>query len=67
MKSDNDEEIFWRYIKDSGKNCDNINNVRLKYNKIYNNDVIEKIDTTYSKYYTLIWMIKCHLVNRIKY
>lgn len=55
MKSDNDEEIFWRYIKDSGKNCDNINNVRLKYNKIYNNDVIEKIDTTYSKYYTLIW------------
>ena len=53
--NNNNEEIFWNYIKESGKNCDNINEIRKKYKKKYNKEVINDIDNIFNKYYSLIW------------
>ena len=54
MNNDN-EELFWEFIKKSGKECDNINKVRSEYKQIYSNDVIKSIDSIFNKYYSLIW------------
>jgi spermidine synthase len=54
MNNDN-EELFWEFIKKSGKECDNINKVRTEYKQNYSNDVIKSIDSIFNKYYSLIW------------
>ena len=54
MNNDN-EELFWEFIKKSGKECDNINKVRKEYKQIYSYDVIRNIDSIFNKYYSLIW------------
>lgn len=53
--NDNIDELFWKMIKDSGKNCDNINIIRKKYKKQYGSDVISSIDSLFNKYYSMIW------------
>ena len=54
MNSDN-EELFWEFIKKSGKECNDINKVRKEYKKIYSYEVIQQIDSIFNKYYSLIW------------
>jgi len=52
---DNIENIFWEIVKKSGKDCNNINKIREDYKKIYNYEVIRKIDGIFNKYYSLVW------------
>ena len=47
--------LFWQYIKDSGKNCDHINKVRKDYKKRYGLEKVKEIDTMFNKYYSMIW------------
>ena len=54
MNTDN-EDLFWEFIKKSGKECNDINEVRKEYKKIYSYDVIQQIDSIFNKYYSLIW------------
>jgi len=51
----NTDDIFWKYIKESGKNCDKINEVRKKYKKKYGPEKIKLIDELFNKYYSMIW------------
>jgi spermidine synthase len=49
------EDFFWEIIKQSGKNCDNINNLRNKMKK-KSYSKIKELDSIFNKYYTLIWI-----------
>ena len=51
----NIEILFWNMVKESGKNCDNINNIRKQYKKKYDQTTIQSIDSMFNKYYTMIW------------
>ena len=49
------EDFFWEIIKQSGKNCDNINILRNKMKKI-DSSKVKELDSIFNKYYTLIWI-----------
>ena len=51
---DSTEKLFWKIIKLSGKNCNNINIIRHKIKKQYPNK-IKELDSIFNKYHTLIW------------
>lgn len=48
------EKEFWKIIKKSGNNCDNINYLRHKIKKT-NPELIDNLDNIFSKYHSLIW------------
>jgi spermidine synthase len=52
---DNIEKIFWNIVKDSGKDCVNINKIRQSYKLKYDKDTINQIDSLFNKYYSLVW------------
>ena len=49
------EDFFWEIIKQSGKNCDNINILRKKMKKS-DSLKVKELDSIFNKYYTLIWI-----------
>tara|TARA_B100001248_G_scaffold262022_1_gene255625 strand:+ start:435 stop:1970 length:1536 start_codon:yes stop_codon:yes gene_type:complete len=49
MKNNND--IFWEFIKNCGKDCENINETRKIYKKKYGKEIIDIIDKEYDKYH----------------
>lgn len=51
----NYEKEFWLIIKKSGKNCDDINNIRKKLKKTKGKDFVNNIDKIFDKYYSMIW------------
>ena len=48
MKNNND--IFWEFIKNCGKDCENINETRKIYKKKNGKEIIDIIDKEYDKY-----------------
>ena len=49
------EKEFWLIIKDSGKNCNDINKIRNEIKKIKGKEFLDNIDKIFNKYYSLIW------------
>jgi spermidine synthase len=56
MESTNPDinKLFWKYIKDSGPDCDNINKINKIYLKKYGKNIMNQLEREYGKYYTFL-------------